>query len=148
MPVLGICLGAQLMARALGARVYPGIKELGWAPLSLSAAGTRSCLAAIGEKPVLHWHGDTFDLPDGAELLASTPATRHQAFALERHGLALQFHVEASAQGLERWYVGHTMEIGATSGVDVASLRAASARHAPALAEPARAMLRTWLEKI
>jgi len=147
-PVLGICLGAQLMARALGARVYPGTKELGWAPVALSAAGQRSCLAAIGEAPVLHWHGDTFDLPEGAELLASTPATAHQAFAWQRHGLALQFHVETSATGLERWYVGHTMEIAATRGVDVASLRAAGARHAPALAGPARAMLRNWLEKL
>ena len=61
---------------------------------------------------MLHWHGDTFDLPKGASLLASTPRYRNQAFAWERHGLALQFHLEAAAGGLERWYVGHACEVG------------------------------------
>jgi GMP synthase (glutamine-hydrolysing) len=147
-PVLGICLGAQLIARALGARVYPAAgKELGWAPLTLSEAGQRSCLAKIGDRTaVLHWHGDTFDLPDGALPLAATPRTVNQAFAWQRHGLGLQFHVETTARGLERWYVGHALEIATTPGVSVTELRRQSARYAPLLAAPARAMLETWLE--
>jgi len=144
--VLGICLGAQLMARALGARVYPaGFKEIGWAPLQLSEAGRRSCLAALEGRPVLHWHGDTFDLPPGAVHLAATPQTPNQAFAWERHGLALQFHIETSGRGLERWYVGHSCEIAATAGTSVATLREEARRHAEALAAPARAALANWI---
>jgi GMP synthase (glutamine-hydrolysing) len=147
-PVLGICLGAQLMARALGARVYPGgFKELGWAPIDLSPAGRRSCLGAFGpDVSVLHWHGDTFDLPHGAVHLAATTRTANQAFAWESHGLALQFHVETSARGLERWYVGHALEIAATQGVSVADLRAAAARNEAALAASGRNMLNHWLD--
>ena len=148
-PVLGICLGAQLMARAAGARVYPGKKELGWARLSLTEAGRRSPMRFIEPAAkVLHWHGDTFDLPAGAELLASTERTPHQAFALGRHALALQFHIEASAKGLERWYVGHALEIATTEGVSLAGLRADAALCAPRLAPHALAALNDWLDGI
>ncbi|MGH6980904.1 MAG: glutamine amidotransferase [Stellaceae bacterium] len=147
LPILGICLGSQLIARALGARVYPGhAKEIGWSPLVLTDAGRRSCLAAIGEAPVLHWHGDTFDLPDGAVLLASTALYRNQAFVLGRHALALQCHLEATTPGLERWYIGHAAEIASVAGVDVASLRAQAQRHAPVLAPLAERCFGAWLD--
>jgi GMP synthase (glutamine-hydrolysing) len=146
-PVLGMCPGAQLMARALGARVYPsGGKEIGWLPLELSEAGKASPLGKL--KPgaaVLHWHGDTFDLPANAVHLASTKQTRNQAFAIGRHGLALQFHLEATAKGLERWLVGHAGEIAGTLGIGVNQLRSDSAHHAPALAPQAVAVLEAWL---
>lgn len=146
-PVLGICLGAQLMARALGARVFAGTgKEIGWAPLDLTEAGRASCLAPLGNAPVLHWHGDTFDLPDRAVHLAATPRYRQQAFAWERHGLALQCHIEVEANGLERWYIGHACEIGATPEVGVATLRRDAERWAPLLAPRAALCLERWLE--
>ncbi|HKT19484.1 MAG TPA: glutamine amidotransferase [Stellaceae bacterium] len=147
-PVLGICLGAQLMARALGARVYPGQKELGWAPLELTEAGRASPLRFIApEMKVLHWHGDTFDMPAGASHLAATERNPHQAFAYQRHALGLQFHIEATAPGLERWYVGHAVEIAATRGTSVAMLRADAARHAPILAPRGKAVLESWLDQ-
>lgn len=148
-PVLGICLGAQLMARALGARVYPGKKELGWAPLQLTEAGRLSPLRFIEPATkVLHWHGDTFDLPAGASHLAATAENPHQAFSLGRHALGLQFHIEATAMGLERWYVGHALEIATTPGVTLTSLRMEAVQAAPILARPAQAVLASWLRGI
>lgn len=151
LPTLGVCLGAQLMARALGARVYPGgRKEIGWALLELTDEGRRSCLRYLApeETPVLHWHGDTFDLPRGAARLASTEAYQNQAFAWGRRALALQFHVEATARGLERWFVGHACEIAATPEVSVARLRRDTARFVPALERQASRCFEAWLDAI
>jgi GMP synthase (glutamine-hydrolysing) len=148
-PTLGICLGAQLMARALGARVYAGpAKEIGWAAVTLTTEGQRSSLqrlAGHGE-PVLHWHGDTFDLPEGAVRLAATPLCENQAFAWGDAALALQFHAEVTAQGLEHWFVGHACEIAATPEVSTAQLREATQRHAAGLGRRARAFLCGWLD--
>jgi GMP synthase (glutamine-hydrolysing) len=146
---LGICLGSQLIASALGARVYPsGVKELGWAPISLTPAGRDSCLQRLESTAVLHWHGDTFDLPAGATLLASTPRCLNQAFSWgDGSALALQFHAEATGRALERWFVGHTFEIGATPDVTVPQLRADTARWTPALLRHAEACFATWLDQ-
>ncbi len=147
-PTLGICLGAQLMARALGARVYPGpAKEIGFAPLTLTGAGRVSCLAGFEGKPVLHWHGDTFDLPAGATLLASTEICTQQAFAYGRNAIGFQFHPEAGAAGFERWLIGHTCEL-AAAGLSVPALRADYERLAPELAKPAQECLRRWLAQL
>jgi GMP synthase (glutamine-hydrolysing) len=74
-PLLAICLGAQILGQSLGSRVRRGTPEIGWAPIKLTEAGRQSELKRTGEQgiPVLHWHGDAFDLPGGAQRLASTP---------------------------------------------------------------------------
>jgi GMP synthase (glutamine-hydrolysing) len=151
LPTLGVCLGSQLMARALGAKVYPGKqKEIGWAPLHLTDAGQRSCLGLLESEKiaVLHWHGDTFDLPSGAARLASTSVYENQAFSRGRCALALQFHLEATTKGLERWFIGHASEIAATQGVTVTQLRQDSARYGPALERVGLQCFDLWLREV
>ncbi|HUN48854.1 MAG TPA: glutamine amidotransferase [Stellaceae bacterium] len=148
-PVLGICLGAQLMARALGARVFKGKrKELAWGPLTLSKVGRASALAALAGASVLHWHGDTFDLPDGAMVLASNRHYANQAFAWGERALALQFHAEITASGFEHWLIGHAVEIAGTRGVDPAALRRETRRRAPKLEERGPRLLSDWLDRV
>jgi GMP synthase-like glutamine amidotransferase len=97
--VLGICLGAQLIASALGATVRPnGEREIGWHPLARVGDTQLAALAAPGGE-AFHWHGETFDLPGGAVRLAGSEACAHQAFALGERVLALQFHLEMTAGG-------------------------------------------------
>lgn len=143
-PLLGICLGAQLIARVGGARVYPGEqKEIGWGEVELTEEGSQSVLAPLAAKPVLHWHGDTFDLPRDAERLASTALYPNQAFSIGPRVLALQFHLEASAQALESWLVGHAVEL-AHAGTDLQSLR----DNAPVSSAVGSEILRNWLNSI
>ncbi len=150
LPTLGICLGAQLMAAALEAAVYPGRsgKELGWAPLTagrdVTACPALAELLAPGVN-LLHWHGDTFDLPSGAMHLAATAQYPNQAFALGARVLALQFHAEVQAATLERWFVGHACEL-AAARINVPQLRADSIRHTPLLQQAARRFWGRWLD--
>jgi GMP synthase (glutamine-hydrolysing) len=161
-PTLGICLGAQLMAAALGARVYsgqdgPGQRgpEIGWSPLQAAGGQTKAenrhdtptwfaPLLASGLS-VFHWHGDTFDLPPGALPLAQTELYANQAFAIGDFALGLQFHPEVSAEGLERWYVGHACEL-RHAGIAPATLRASARKHAAALEEAAARFFKQWLD--
>ncbi len=146
---LGICLGAQIMARALGANVYPGTgKEIGWHEFSLTQAGKKSPLNHLTETKVLHWHGDTFDLPQGALLLASTSAYTNQAFLWGKRGLAVQFHPEAQLSTLERWYIGHACELATTKDMSVISLRNDARRFAPILQPRAGSFWNDWLSAI
>lgn len=150
LPTLGICLGAQLMARALGARVFPGpAKEIGWSPLTLTEAGRASPLTHLaGDKTsMLHWHGDTFDLPEGATLLASTDLCRHQVFSWGRAALGFQCHPEAQAAALERWYIGHACEI-AGAGLSVPRLREDAIRFGQALQTQGAKCFVDWLRAV
>jgi GMP synthase-like glutamine amidotransferase len=104
-PVLGICLGAQLIAKALGAPVYKNtVKEIGWAPVTFTSNAQRDPLFAhLSSETVFHWHGDTFDLPEGAELLASSARCRNQAFRLGDRVYGLQFHLEVTPAMIAQW---------------------------------------------
>jgi GMP synthase (glutamine-hydrolysing) len=151
LPTLGICLGAQLMARTLGARVYPGpYKEIGWSSIELSQESVSSPLACLGAEhtSVLHWHGDTFDLPDGSTHLASTSKYKNQAFSWGKRCLALQFHPEVTGVGLERWLIGHACEIAATPGVSIVELRKDTTRYVASLSVQAAIFWRTWLSLV
>ena len=145
-PVIGICLGCQALAAVLAARVYPGKqKELGWDEMTLTAEGKSSPLGAIEGVRVLNWHGDTFDLPVGATRLASTAITPNQAFTYGAKVLALQFHVELPERDLEKWLIGHTLEL-AASKVDLGKLRAETARYAPGANAASQRLFNDWLD--
>jgi GMP synthase (glutamine-hydrolysing) len=151
-PILGICLGAQMLAAALGARVFPGQngKEIGWKPIQAAPASTQAPWLAPLLSPglsVFHWHGDTFDLPPGAIPLASTGQYANQAFSVGDFALGLQFHPEVTAPELETWYVGHACEL-SQAGITVESLRTAALEHAPALESAAHQFCNLWLDHI
>jgi GMP synthase (glutamine-hydrolysing) len=151
-PTLGICLGAQLMAAALGAHVYPGTRgpEIGWLPIE--PAGPTPAPAWFApllakDLRVLHWHGDTFDLPAGAQHLARTGLYENQAFAFGACSLALQFHPEVTEMGLERWYVGHTCEL-RQKRISIPQLRTDARSYASALLSAVTAFWTLWLDYI
>ncbi len=109
--VLGICLGAQMIAHVLGARVYPGDeKEIGWYRVDLTEDGLTDpammCLEVdrTGKAEVFQWHGDTFDLPEGAVRLASSEIYPNQAFRYSEACYALQFHIEITPEMLKEWF--------------------------------------------
>lgn len=106
MPVLGICLGAQLIAKALGAKVYPnGVKEIGWYDVSVTPEGAADPLFSHFRptERIFQWHGDTFDLPEGAVRLAESAACRNQAFRYGTNVYGLQFHLEVDQPMIHRW---------------------------------------------
>lgn len=95
--VLGICLGAQLIASAIGARVYRNdVKEIGWFPIHGMLSNNTSIFSFPPSMKVFHWHGETFDLPSGATRLAKSNGCENQAFQLGRSVIGLQFHLETT----------------------------------------------------
>jgi GMP synthase (glutamine-hydrolysing) len=147
-PTLGVCLGSQIIAAAMGARVYPGpVKEVGFAPVTINAAGLNSPLRHIVDVPVLHWHGDTFDLPDGVELLASSGKYAHQAFRRGDNLLALQCHPEMGEDPrFEAWLEDEPYI--AAAGLSVAELREQHATGGSAAVAAGRRMIADWLDRL
>ena len=124
--------------------IPPGTRRVGVNSMSLTQAGQASPLKHLDGRHVLHWHGDTFDLPSGAALLASTALVAHQAFAVGSNIVGLQFHGETDGAEIERWLIGHACEL-AAAGLDPRAIRAATARYGSALAAGGTQMFADWL---
>jgi GMP synthase-like glutamine amidotransferase len=146
--ILGICLGAQLLAQVMGAPVYRNReREIGWFPVRLTAeaAASRLFSGLPPEMTVLHWHGDTFDLPQGAAHLAESDLCRNQAFELDGRALGLQFHLEVQPEGLERLIANSAADLALLgSAVQRADPMRAAAHHAQTL----RPTLDTILDRL
>ncbi len=138
-PVLGICLGAQLVAKACGARVFPNpVKEIGWYPIELTpeAAGDPLFGGCATRQTVFQWHGDTFELPQGAVLLARSELCGHQAFRAGPSAWGLQFHIEMTTDLVADWldHPENRKEIAGLDYIDAEAIRAATPACLPRMA--------------
>jgi len=149
-PVLGICLGSQLLAAALGANVRPsGQQEIGWHEVSLAPAAKSDPLwrDMPGTFTPLHWHGDIFDLPHGAELLASSRMTAHQAFRFGTNAYGLLFHLEVTASSIERMATAFPDDL-AKVGLTSTTLMEQSQRHLPGLRSIGEQVFGRWVDSV
>lgn len=148
-PLMGICLGAQIIAKTLGAKIYAGDqgKEIGWAPITINADGMQTALRHLdaSQTNMMHWHGDTFDLPKGATLLASSAKYKKQAYMYGDHIIALQCHPEISNNKINLW-----VEAGQTQldevGVRAEDIYAGANEHGGHLSQQAALFLNEWLD--
>ncbi|GAB3118573.1 glutamine amidotransferase-related protein [Glaciibacter psychrotolerans] len=143
-PVVGICLGAQLLASALGAAVFRGPTiEVGFRAVTPTAAGADGPLRHIVGVPVMQWHGDTFELPAGVTRLASSPAYANEAFGIDNWALAVQFHPELTATMHEEWL---NLALAEGDALEPAVLRAERERFSAAMQIASRALFSEWLD--
>lgn len=150
-PYLGICLGGQLMAAAMGADVYPGKagKEIGWHKIQVNEVGKNTPLKHLdaAHTPMMQWHGDTFDLPTEATLLASSDLYAHQAIAYGDKALGLQCHPEVTANNIELWLATGCKEL-ATEGMNVPDLRAQTFENLKVLNGQRTKFFNEWLDTV
>lgn len=146
LPILGICLGSQLLAAALGSRVFPsGIQEIGWHPLTLSEEGAADSLFRDVPQTfqAFHWHGDTFDLPSGAIRLGSSAKTVEQGFRFGPRAYGLQFHLEVTEPVVRAMVEGADAEL-TRAGTTSAALLNGFGRHGSALRTIADTVFGRW----
>jgi GMP synthase-like glutamine amidotransferase len=149
--VLGICLGAQILARAYGARNILGRPiEFGWHPVRPTAAGRGDpVLSVIGaEAPIFHWHLDTFTLPPRAVHLATSAKTSMQAFRIGRASYGIQFHFEAGTELVAYWTTGFAEEIAACAPDWPARLEGETGKHGAAADAAGMSLARAWIAQV
>jgi GMP synthase (glutamine-hydrolysing) len=150
-PILGVCLGAQLLAAAACSRVFPGTRpEIGWEPITLTADGRQdSVLSGVADlAAVFHWHGETFDLPAGATHLASSAITQNQAFRLGSRAYGLQFHLEVDAAMIEAWIRAYPQDLGPHAEAATQRIVRDTVLHADALREAAGRTMSRFLDLV
>ena len=147
-PLLGICLGAQMMAAALGAKVaFSGGKEIGWHEVKLTDEGKKSLLAPLEGQPILHWHGDNCEMPQGCTRLAYTGFCPVQAFQKSPVQLGLQFHAEVEAERIERWLPSSQDSL-KLAGLTDDDIRAQAKQHGELARKVGNQILGAWLDSL
>ncbi len=153
MSVLGICLGAQLLAKALGGRVARNdAREIGWYDVELTEAGRTDPVISgfAATQSVFQWHEDGISLPDGAAHLATSPTSPVQAFRYGEHAYGFQFHLEVDASLVERWLTvpdNQPMLAEETGRVDPQLIREQTSRRIGALQDLSRATFSRWIDR-
>ena len=150
-PTLGVCLGAQLIASAAGSRVFSGVRpEVGWAAVSLTMEGRQDpMLAPLTDlAAVFHWHGDTFDLPQGGVRLAFSALTMNQAFRLGQAAYGLQFHLEVDMAMIEAWIHAYPTDLGADAAAAARRINTEAATHMAPLRAAASQAMHSFLDVV
>ena len=146
-PILGVCLGSQLLATALGARVYSGEqKEIGWYPVTLTEAAGHDALlngAPVAFTP-LHWHGDVFDLPKGGVALAASELTPHQAYRHGSNAYGFLCHLEVTDRHVAEWVTVFADELH-QAGVDARAILAGAKQYLPPLQKLGTSVFSRWV---
>jgi GMP synthase (glutamine-hydrolysing) len=149
LPLLGICFGAQMIASALGAKVYKGEqgKEIGWTKLTVNNDGMKTPLKYLdGDNTMMmHWHGDSYDLPDGAVRLASSNKYKDQAFSYDDHVLAIQCHPEVTEAKLRLWYTGNQADLHEL-GITAKQMMDNATQYQANLTHQAQLFLNEWMD--
>jgi len=150
-PYLGICLGAQLMAKALGSNVFPGVsgKEIGWHSIQVNEAGMQTPVKHLDDSKtsMMQWHGDTFDKPKDAVLLASSDMYKNQAVSYGQNALGVQFHPEVNESNIELWLAVGQNEL-QQAGLNVPLLRQQTLENLPTMREQRNKFFNEWLDQV